>query len=204
MSDPTQEEEKLELWTIGHSTHDQPSFIKLLQQHGINLLIDIRTYPGSKRYPQYNQDQLSEGLANAGIGYEHLAELGGRRKIEAESANTNWHNPSFRAYADHMMTSEFRQGIEKLINLAKGKRAVIMCAEAGWWRCHRGLIADYLKLLGFKIIHILGIDKTEEHPFTSAATVEDEKLSYGGPTILDAGEVSAADFESSTEMQRAV
>jgi hypothetical protein len=94
--------------------------------------------------------------------------------------NTAWRNPQFRGYADHMETEVFRKGVEELLELAGDARVAVMCAEAVWWRCHRSLIADYLKAAGHKVIHILDEKKTEEHPFTSAARIVDGQLSYRG------------------------
>jgi uncharacterized protein (DUF488 family) len=173
------------IWTIGHSTRPIEDFIAALQGHGIRLLVDVRTFPGSKRYPQFNKETLAESLNAQGIRYEHLPELGGRRKPKADSRNTAWRNASFRAYADYMETEEFRKGIERLLDLANefGETA-IMCAEAVWWRCHRSLISDYLKVRGIDVMHILDANKAEPHPFTSAAHIVDGKLSYSVKSLL--------------------
>src|SRR5438034_6038328 len=137
------------IWTIGHSTRKIDIFISLLEENGIKLLVDVRSWPGSKRYPQFNKEALAESLADAGIRYEHLPELGGRRKPKPESHNTAWRNASFRGYADHMETEEFQKGVERLLALVRhgtnpserrtheAGPAAIMCAEAVWWRCHR-------------------------------------------------------------------
>jgi uncharacterized protein (DUF488 family) len=167
------------IWTIGHSTRKIDVFISLLQENGIKLLVDVRSWPGSKRYPQFNKEVLAESLNAHGIRYEHLSELGGRRKAKRDSRNTAWRNASFRGYADHMETEEFHKGVERLLRLARevGPTA-IMCAEAVWWRCHRSLISDYLKARRIEVIHILDENKTEPHPFTSAARIIDDILSY--------------------------
>ena len=152
--------------------------MSLLEEHGIKLLVDVRGWPGSKRYPQFNQEALADSLGKAGIRYEHLPELGGRRKPKPDSQNTAWRNASFRGYADHMETEEFRNGVERLIDLAKEVGpTTIMCAEAVWWRCHRALISDYLKMRGIEVIHIVDANKTEPHPFTSAARMVNGELS---------------------------
>ena len=168
------------IWTIGHSTRKIDVFTSLLEENGIRLLVDVRSLPGSKRYPHFNKEALTKSLQEHGIRYEHFAELGGRRKPRPDSRNTVWRNASFRGYADYMETAEFRKGVERLLDLANeiGPTA-IMCAEAVWWRCHRGLISDYLKARGTEITHILDANKTETHPFTSAARVFDGALSYG-------------------------
>ena len=168
-----------QIWTIGHSTRENDDFMTALEAHGIKLLADVRALPGSKRYPQFNRETLAPALAKRGIRYEHFPELGGRRKPKADSPNTAWRNPSFRAYADYMETAEFQEGIKRLVDLADelGPTA-IMCAEAVWWRCHRALISDYLKARGVEVIHIVDEKKAEPHPFTSAAKIVDGQLSY--------------------------
>jgi uncharacterized protein (DUF488 family) len=173
------------IWTIGHSTRDIEDFIAALNANEIKLVADVRMFPGSKRYPQFNGETLVRVLKNAGIRYEHFPELGGRRKPKRDSRNTAWRNKAFRGYADHMETDEFCEGLERLVNCAKRSgRTAIMCAEAVWWRCHRALISDFLKAHGFEVIHIIDAAKTEEHPFTSAARLIDGKLSYAAESLL--------------------
>ena len=167
------------IWTIGHSTRNSDVFISLLEKNGIKLLADVRSLPGSKRYPQFNKEVLAEWLKERGIRYEHFPELGGRRKSKPDSRNTAWRNASFRGYADYMETEEFYKGVERLLALAgEAGPAAIMCAEAVWWRCHRSLISDYLKARGIDVMHILGANKIESHPFTSAARIVNGELSY--------------------------
>jgi uncharacterized protein (DUF488 family) len=167
------------IWTIGHSTRTIDTFISLLEAHGVRLLADVRSLPGSKRYPQFNKETLADSLGKARIRYEHFRELGGRRKAKPESKNTAWRNASFRGYADYMETEEFRNGIERLLDVAaEFGPAAIMCAEAVWWRCHRALISDYLKARGIEVIHILDANKLGTHPYTSAAHIVDGTLSY--------------------------
>jgi uncharacterized protein (DUF488 family) len=166
------------VWTIGHSTRPVEEFLALLRENGIEVLADVRRYPGSRRHPQFGEAQMAASLRDAGVNYEHMPELGGRRPALRDSPNTAWRNTAFRGYADHMETSEFADGTNRLMNLATSKRLTIMCAEALWWQCHRGLIADYLKVRGWKVLHIMGPGKVEEHPYTSAAKVVDGKLSY--------------------------
>jgi uncharacterized protein (DUF488 family) len=167
------------IWTIGHSTRTIEEFIGALQANGIKLVVDVRLLPGSKRYPQFNKEELAKSLRQDGIGYEHFPGLGGRRKAWKDSHNTAWRNESFRGYADHMETAEFARGIARLQKMADHHGATaIMCAEVVWWRCHRSLIADYLKAHGAEVIHIIDASKTEPHPFTSAARIVDGRLSY--------------------------
>src|SRR5438034_8953326 len=175
----------MRIWTIGHSTRSIDDFISLLEQNGIKLLADVRSLPGSKRYPQFNKEALAESLSAHGIRYEHFPELGGRRKPKAESRNTAWRNASFRAYADYMETDQFQKGIERLLNVtAETGATAIMCAEAVWWRCHRSLIADYLKVRGIEVMHILDTNKVDPHPFTSAVRIVDGNLSYSPEPLL--------------------
>jgi uncharacterized protein (DUF488 family) len=166
------------VWTIGHSTRALEDFIQLLRSSAIADLVDVRSYPGSRKYPHFNQSQLSR--ADSGIGYHHLSKLGGRRKPLPDSRNTAWRNASFRAYADYMESEEFQKGIDQLIELASKGRTAIMCAEAVWWRCHRGLIADYFKARGLDVIHIVNDSRLEPHPYTAAARIVEGRLSYAG------------------------
>jgi len=169
----------MRIWTIGHSTRTIDEFISLLEENEIKLLADVRAWPGSKRYPQFNKDALAESLNAHGIRYEHFPELGGKRKSKADSRNTAWRNASFRGYADYMETEEFEKEIARLLDIAaESGPTAIMCAEAVWWRCHRSLIADYLKARGMEALHILSANKVEPHPYTSAADIVDGVLSY--------------------------
>lgn len=170
----------MNIWTIGHSTRTAQNLGEILLAHKIETLVDVRTFPGSRRYPQFNKSELSAFLANLGINYVHLPRLGGRRLPRKDSHNTAWRNSSFRGYADHMETPEFDAGIKELLELARTNRTAVMCAEALWWKCHRSLIADYLKAIGHMVLHIVDEKKTEEHPFTSAARIVDGELSYRG------------------------
>jgi uncharacterized protein (DUF488 family) len=174
------DQEPLTLWTIGHSTRSGDEFNEILSAQGIEAIADVRAFPTSRRYPQFNRENLAKSLSEAGIEYQHLPALGGRRKPSANSRNTAWKNSSFRAYADYMETESFRQGIESLLGLARCRRTGVMCAEAVWWRCHRSLIADYLKAQGLMVIHITSANRTEVHRYTAAASIVEGKLSYAG------------------------
>jgi uncharacterized protein (DUF488 family) len=172
--------DKLSIWTVGHSTLSIEDFIAQLRAVEIELLADVRSFPGSRRYPHFNKENLSLSLVDAAIGYQHLRELGGRRRVRPDSLNLAWRNESFRGYADYMETKEFGLGIEELLGLATESRVAIMCSEAVWWRCHRSMISDYLKAKGIDVLHLMGKGKTEEHPFTAAARVVNGELSYRG------------------------
>lgn len=174
---------QISVWTIGHSTLSIEEFIERLKSFEIQLLADVRSYPGSRRYPHFNKEELSSSLADAGIRYEHFPDLGGRRRARPDSLNIVWRNESFRGYADYMETKEFRAGIGRLLNIASTQRIAIMCSEAVWWRCHRSMISDYLKVKGTEVNHIMATGKAEPHPFTSPAAIVDGELSYRGVLI---------------------
>ena len=174
------DQDRIEIFTVGHSTRSAEEFLAILKSHDIKLLVDVRSFPGSHRYPQFNQDALAESLGKEHIDYQHLPSLGGRRRPRADSKNIAWRNTSFRAYADHLESEEFKQGIKELLELARTKRAAIMCAEAVWWRCHRSIIADYLKSTDVVVKHIVAEGQAEIHPYTSAARIVEGKLSYEG------------------------
>ncbi|MDQ3474718.1 MAG: DUF488 domain-containing protein [Acidobacteriota bacterium] len=168
------------IWTVGHSTRSAEEFNQILSVHEIAVLVDVRSFPGSRRYPQFNKEQLKQSLPLAGLRYHHSPALGGRRRQDPKSKNLAWKNASFRAYADHLNSDEFRQGIKELLEVAITERTAVMCAEALWWRCHRSLIADYLKSLGWEVRHIQNEKEAELHPYTSAARIEEGRLSYEG------------------------
>ncbi len=170
----------VKVWTVGHSTRSAEDFNQILAAHQIKSLVDVRSFPGSRRYPHFNRTELASNLSAAGIDYVHLPALGGRRRPSPSSKNTAWKNASFRAYADHLDSAEFQQGIEALSKLARERHTTIMCAEALWWRCHRSLIADWLKANGAEVVHIIDVKKTEAHPYTGAARIVDGELSYEG------------------------
>jgi uncharacterized protein (DUF488 family) len=166
------------IWTIGHSTKTIDHFISALQSFNIELVADIRSFPGSRRYPHFNKEALEVSLPVNGINYTHLKELGGRRRAKEDSINTGWRNAAFRGFADYMQTDNFKKGIEQLEELASTKRTSYMCSEAVWWRCHRSLVSDFLKLRGWNVFHIMEIGKAEAHHYTQPAKIIDGKLTY--------------------------
>jgi uncharacterized protein (DUF488 family) len=177
-------ENKLELWTVGHSTRPIEELMAALQSFEIRVLADVRSFPGSRRYPQFNKEQLKVSLTAAGFEYGHFPELGGRRRVRPDSLNMAWRNETFRGYADYMETEDFRLGIKRLLEVGRARRTAIMCAEAVWWRCHRSLISDFLKAKDVEVVHIMAAGKSEAHPFTSAARIVNGELSYRG--VLEA------------------
>ena len=170
----------LHLFTIGHSTHSIDRFVALLTQHGIKVLADIRRFPGSRKFPHFNQDNLASVLPEAGIEYCWLAALGGRRgkKANGLSNNLGLRNESFRNYADYMLMEEFRQGIQELLGVAAGKPTAFMCSESVFWRCHRRLVADYLFVNGITVQHIMPSGQLRPHTLTEGAKVEAGELIY--------------------------
>lgn len=166
------------IWTIGHSTHTLDDFITMLKSFKIELVADIRSFPGSRRYPHFNKESLAVSLPENDIEYMHLKDLGGRRKTKTDSHNTGWRVAAFRGYADYMETNNFKNAIQELKLVADEKRVVFMCAESVWWRCHRSLVSDYLKHQGWTVIHIMNTGKGDEHPYTSPARIVENKLVY--------------------------
>jgi uncharacterized protein (DUF488 family) len=172
------------IWTIGHSTRSLHDFLALLHSFKIEVLVDIRNYPGSRRYPHFNKEALEVSLPANGIRYTHLKELGGRRKPVANSVNTAWRNDAFRGYADYMQTNEFKKAIEELQTIARKQFTAYMCSEAVWWSCHRALVSDVLKSKGWTVMHIMDIDKATEHPYTKPAKLVNGILRYDEPDLF--------------------
>lgn len=175
------------IFTIGHSTRTIADFAVLLRQVDVDLLVDVRSMPGSRAMPQFNIDMLPDSLAAAGIDYQHLGALGGRRhrgKGAPPSTNTFWRVLAFRNYADYAETDAFRAGLDELLALARTHRCAIMCAEAVWWRCHRRIIADYLLARDVPVEHIMGPSQVTTATLTLGARVlADGTLRY--PTVGD-------------------
>jgi uncharacterized protein (DUF488 family) len=166
------------IWTVGHSTRSFDDFIALVKSFGIKRIADIRSFPGSRKFPQFNKESLEISLPQNGIEYFHLKNLGGRRKTRKDSKNTAWRLDAFRGYADYMETDDFINGIEELEQIAVKERTAYMCSESLWWRCHRSLVSDYLKLKGWKVMHIMEVSKSTEHSYTKPARIVDGNLNY--------------------------
>jgi Uncharacterized conserved protein len=169
------------IWTIGHSTRTLEEFLALLAAYRIEAVADVRRFPGSRRWPQFARDALVQSLPAYGIGYQWFPQLGGRRRARPDSPNIAWRNTAFRGYADHLASAEFAEGLAALLAFAACQRTAIMCAEAVWWRCHRSIIADVLKQRGIEVVHILDLQHSVVHPYTSAAHLENGELSYAAP-----------------------
>jgi uncharacterized protein (DUF488 family) len=168
------------VWTIGHSTRSIDDFIALLKLYQIELLADIRSMPGSRRFPHFNKESLEVLLPDNNIQYIHIKELGGRRNVQPGSLNTGWRLAAFRGYADYMETDSFKNAIHVLEEFASGKLTAFMCSEAVWWSCHRSMVSDYLKLRGWKVLHIMDKNNVQEHPYTSPAKIVNGELRYTG------------------------
>jgi uncharacterized protein (DUF488 family) len=164
--------------TIGHSTRGIGEFIEILDSFHIQTLVDVRSFPGSKRFRHFNKDVLKVYLDQHSIEYIHMPELGGRRNPSKDSKNSVWKNEAFRGYADYMETTEFKNAISKLEEVAKSKNVAYMCSEAVWWKCHRSLISDYLKYKGWEVIHIMDLNKSQSHPYSSPARIIQGTLDY--------------------------
>ncbi|HJR76684.1 MAG TPA: DUF488 domain-containing protein [Nitrospiraceae bacterium] len=178
----SREKDRRVIFTIGHSTRSIAEFLDLLKKHEIQLLVDVRRFPASRRYPHFNGPALAESLSAAGIRYRHMPALGGRRPSKPDSVNVGWRNAGFRGYADYMQTKEFPEALEELMRYAETERTAIMCAEAVPWRCHRNLISDALVVKGRQVSHITSASKVDHHRLTSFAQVSEQGLLYPADT----------------------
>ena len=169
------------LYTIGHSTRATRELVELLRAHRVEQVVDIRTIPGSRHNPQFNRPALSRSLHAVKIGYRHLKALGGLRHARSDSTNLGWRNASFRGFADYMQTDGFAAGLARLKQIATRRPAVIMCAEALPWRCHRSLIADALTVAGWRVLHIQNRQTARPHKRTLFLKVRSGRLVYPAP-----------------------
>lgn len=173
----------MRIWSVGHGTRPIDELLALLADAGITTLADIRTFPGSRRHPQFGQVALRDSLVTAGIEYVHLRGLGGRREPRADSAHTALRVDAFRGYADHMGSPEFAHDLERLEELARERPTVFMCAETLWWRCHRRMLSDLLTVRGWDVTHLLTPGKSEPHRLWDVARVVDGALVYDGGAL---------------------
>ncbi|HKV09533.1 MAG TPA: DUF488 domain-containing protein [Thermoanaerobaculia bacterium] len=170
------------IFTLGHSTLPIDDFLARLTKHGVQTLVDVRRYPGSRRHPQFSRDALAASLAGAGIAYVHEPDLGGRRAARPDSPHTAWRVEAFRGYADHMETPEFQAALDRLIARGAEETVAILCAEAVPWKCHRRLTSDALVARGVPVLHILGPDRTDPHELDpNARILPGGQLLYAGP-----------------------
>ena len=174
------------VWTIGHSNRTFDEFARTLEDSRIELIADVRRFPGSRRLPQFASETLRATLESRGIAYGWIPALGGRRRPDPDSPSTGWTHPAFSAYADHIGTEEFAEGLTELSMLAGGLRTAIMCAEALWWRCHRRLVSDAVVARGGNVLHIGADGRLAEHRLPDFAVVRDGHLTYPpAQTALD-------------------
>jgi len=179
----------VELYTIGHSTRSAGEFLSVIKAFGIEVLVDIRAFPVSRRNPQFNQEDLEQSLASSHIQYLWMGkELGGYRKkangLAEKSPNKGWKREGFRLYADYMMSDTFKVAVRKLIELAKKKKVALMCAEKFYWKCHRQLVADYLLSQGYEVWHIIDSENVKKHELSALAEIKNGMLTYPSRKIL--------------------
>lgn len=181
MNDRPSESPAGTIWSVGHSNQAYDAFESLVVANGIRAVADIRAFPASRRLPHFNREAMAARLEASGIGYQWLPALGGRRlRARADSPHRAWSVAAFRNYADHMETGEFGQGLEALIALARERPTAFLCAEALHWRCHRRLVADKLKSLGWRVLHVRGIEPPPEHEFPAFLRIVNGRLLYDG------------------------
>jgi uncharacterized protein (DUF488 family) len=169
----------MQVYTIGHSNQPLDRFLAALNAHTIRLVIDVRRFPVSRRHPHFSGARLQPALQTDGIDYTHVPDLGGHRVPRPDSHNTALRD-AFRGYADYMETAAFSDAVARMLAGAADRRIAVMCAERDWRDCHRGLIADYLKVQGHDVVHILSAEAAEPHPYTRGARVAGGELSYRG------------------------
>jgi uncharacterized protein (DUF488 family) len=173
------------LYTIGHSTRTLEELIALLGCHAIETLVDIRSFPMSRRLPHFNRESLEQALPGSGIRYVWMKALGGyRKKIRDDSPNLALRSPSFRNYADHMLTPEFEEAIAELVRTAEQSRTAYMCAERVWFHCHRMLVSDWLVAHGHVVQHIDGDAPPKAHRLTAEARLVKNQVLYTRDTLF--------------------
>lgn len=165
--------------TVGHGTLAQDEFAALVRDAGVDHVVDVRSFPGSRRHPQFRRQVMEEWLPEGGVAYSWEPRLGGRRKGSEQSPHVGLRHQAFRAYADHMESPEFVDALDRLVAEAAAERTAVMCAESVWWRCHRRLLSDALLLLhGVAVEHLFHDGRLQEHPPTPEARVDDTRVVY--------------------------
>ena len=168
---------RLPFFTIGHSNRTIEEFIGLLDDHDVELVVDVRRFPGSARYPQFDEDALAATLSEAGIDFRRSTGLTGRRPRSADvpaEVNAWWENRSFHNYADHALGEEFRWALSELREWGQERRSAVMCSEAVWWRCHRRIIADHLLAHGEDVLHVMGSGRSQAAQLSVGAVIGDD------------------------------
>ena len=164
--------------TIGHGSRTLDELIEALRAHGVTQLVDVRSFPGSRRNPQFGREALQRSLPEGGIAYVWMKELGGRRRARSDSPHTGWRVEGFRAYADYMEAPAFAAGLDQLVHLGQEEDTAYMCAERLWWQCHRRLLSDALAVRGIAVVHILDAHNTKPHRPTEFLRVDNGRLVY--------------------------
>ncbi len=173
----------VKFYTVGHSIRSLEEFISLLKSYSIEVVVDIRAFPVSRRNPRFNRENLEPSLSRSNIEYVWFGkEFGGyRRKKEGlgeKSPNLGWEKEGFRIYADYMMSNVFKDAAKKLVELASDKKVAYMCAEKFYWRCHRRLLSDYLLSQDHEVWHIVDSTTLRRHELTTFARLESGTLTY--------------------------
>lgn len=172
----------MDIYTMGHSTYTIEEFLFLMKKYNIEIVVDVRSYPGSKYVPQFNKENMQDWLYDAGIEYMHLAELGGRRRGDPKTDETlvsGWRKEAFRNYASYSLSQEYEKGINRLMELSENHILCLVCAEIVPWRCHRLIISNSLVYKGKKVFHIIG----------KAELIEHELSLYGAKGVIDEGKI---------------
>ncbi len=165
--------------TLGHGTLAEDEFLAVVRDAELEAIVDVRRFPGSRRNPQFAVEKMANWLPEHGVDYLWLSSLGGRRKPAPDSPNMGLRNDQFRAYADHMTSGEFVEGVTELCALAQSRRLAVMCAESVWWRCHRRLLADHLVLIEeTPVEHLFHDGRLIGHVATPEARRVDDHLVY--------------------------
>lgn len=168
------------IYTLGHSTRSLEELVAMLRAHRVELLVDVRRFPGSRRHPHFARESLERALPDAGIEYLWLEGLGGRRSRRQDSPHTAWRVAGFASYADHMDTGGFEEAAQRLLERARQATVAVMCAEALPERCHRRLLSDWLTVRGVEVVHVLDATRTRPHQLPDFVRVEGGRLVYDG------------------------
>jgi uncharacterized protein (DUF488 family) len=177
----------MRIWSVGHGARSLDEFFTVVAEASIDVIADIRSFPGSRRHPHFGAKALAASLAERGITYDHLRGLGGRRAPRADSPHGALRVAAFRGYAEHMTSEEFHRDYERLREIATHRRTAFMCAETLWWRCHRRMLADRLAVDGWDVTHLLDVGKSAPHALWDVARIVDGALVYdGGRRALNA------------------
>ncbi|MCF6742723.1 DUF488 domain-containing protein [Blastococcus sp. KM273128] len=163
--------------TVGHGSDDRDALGARLAGAGVDVLVDVRRFPGSRANPDVRREALEEWLPEVGIGYRWEERLGGRRRLpDAEPVADGWWTVAqFAAYAAHTRTAEFAEALDEVLAAASGATVAVMCSEYVWWRCHRRLIADVAVLgRGVAVGHLMPDGRVTPHRPADGATLGDD------------------------------